>query len=146
VIDLSVPGLKDALRDQVKAANGGALVDIVIDPIGGDAFDAALRALAWCGRLVVVGFAAGRIPSVKANYLLVKNIEVTGLQISDYRKRRPARTAECFQELFAFYSAGKIRPPEVIALSLDRAAEGLEMVRDRKADGRRVVLLPMDTP
>jgi NADPH2:quinone reductase len=146
VIDLSTPGIRDALRDQVKAANGGALADIVIDPIGGDAFDGALRALAWCGRLVVIGFAAGRIPSVKANYLLVKNIEVTGLQISDYRKRRPARMAECFQEVFAFYSAGKIRPPQTVALPLDRAAAGLELVRDRKADGRRVVLLPMDAP
>jgi NADPH2:quinone reductase len=142
VIDLSGPDLRDALREQVKAANAGALADIVIDPVGGDAFDAALRALAWCGRLVVIGFAAGRIPSVKANYLLVKNIEVTGLQISDYRKRRPARVAECFQDLFAFYSAGLIRPPATIGLPLERAAAGLALVRDRKADGRRVVLLP----
>ncbi len=142
VIDLSGPNLRDSLRDQVKAATGGALADIVIDPIGGDAFDAALRAVAWCGRLVVIGFAAGRIPSVKANYLLVKNIEVTGLQISDYRKRRPAGVAGCFDELFALYEAGKIRPPGTIGLPLERAAAGLDMVRDRKLDGKRVVLLP----
>jgi NADPH2:quinone reductase len=142
VIDLSAADLRDSLRAQVKAATAGALADIVIDAVGGDAFDAALRALAWCGRLVVVGFAAGRIPSVKANYLLVKNIEVTGLQISDYRKYRPARVAACFEEVFAYYGAGKIRPPDAVELPLDRAAEGLAMVRDRKADGRRVVLLP----
>ena len=142
VVDLSVSDLRDSLRDQVKAANGGALADIVIDPVGGDAFDAALRALAWCGRLVVIGFAAGRIPTVKANYLLVKNIEVSGLQISDYRKRRPERVAECFRELFDFYLSGQIRPPATIDLPLERAAEGLAAVRDRTAGGRRVILLP----
>ncbi len=142
VIDLSVPYLRDGLREQVRAATGGALADIVIDPIGGDAFDAALRALAWCGRLVVVGFAAGRIPSVKANYLLVKNIEVSGLQISDYRKRRPHRVAECFAEIFGFYEQGLIAPPEAVTLPLAQAAEGLAMVRDRASGGRRVVLLP----
>ncbi len=81
-------------------------------------------------------------PSVKANYLLLKNIEISGLQISDYRKRRPDRVAECFRELFAFYEAGRIRPPATIALPLDRAAEGLAMVRDRTTEGRRVILLP----
>ncbi len=142
VIDLSVPDLRDALREQVRAANGGDLADLVIDPIGGDAFDAALRALAWCGRLVVVGFAAGRIPSVKANYLLVKNIEVSGLQISDYRKRRPERVAECFAEIFRLYEQGHLHPPEAVTLPLAEAARGLAMVRDRASGGRRVVLVP----
>jgi NADPH2:quinone reductase len=142
VIDLSVDNLHDNLREQVRAATGGSLADIVLDPLGGDMFDAALRALDWCGRLVVIGFAAGRIPSVKANYLMVKNIEVSGLQISDYRKRRPARVAECFSELFGFYRAGLIRPPEAIELPLDQAAEALALVRDRATDGRRVILLP----
>ena len=62
---------------------------MVIEAVGGDVFDASLRCLAWCGRLVVVGFAGGRIPEVKANYLLVKNIAVLGLQISDYRDHHP---------------------------------------------------------
>ncbi len=79
----------------------------MIDPIGGDAFDAALRALAWRGRLVVIGFAAGRIPTIKANYLLVKNIEVSGLQISDYRKRTPDLMAECMHEIFALVRGRK---------------------------------------
>ena len=77
LIDLSKPNLREALREQVFAKNGGQGVDIVIDPVGGDAFDAALRTLAWRGRFVVIGFASGRISSVKANYLLVKNIEVS---------------------------------------------------------------------
>ncbi len=142
VINLSAPNLRDALRDQVRDATGGAMADVVMDPLGGDSFDAALRALAWSGRLVVVGFAAGRIPTLKANYLLVKNIEISGLQISDYRKRRPDLVAQCFQELFALFTAGRIKPPQTMELPLDRAAEGLVAVRDRTTGGRRVVLLP----
>ena len=145
VIDLSVPDLRDGLRDQVRDATGGAMADVVMDPLGADPFDAALRAMAWCGRLVVVGFAAGRIPSVKANYLLVKNIEVSGLQISDYRKRRPDLASQCFNELFALFAAGKIKPPETMRLPLERAGEGLAAVRDRATAGRRVVLLPVHT-
>jgi NADPH2:quinone reductase len=141
-IDLTAPNLRDSLREQVRTANGGALADIVIDPVGGDAFDAALRALAWCGRLVVVGFAAGRIPSLKVNYLLVKNIEVSGLQISDYRKRRPARMAECFRELFDFYRSGTIKPPATTELPLTQAVQALTAIRDRTTAGRRIVLLP----
>ena len=71
--------------------------------LGGDIFDAAIRALAWRGRLVVIGFAAGRISTLKTNYLLVKNIEVSGMQISDYRKRRPADMAACFKEIFDWH-------------------------------------------
>jgi NADPH2:quinone reductase len=114
----------------------------VLDPLGRDAFDAALGAAARCGWRVVIGFAAGHIPSLKANYLLVKNIEVSGLQISDYRKRRPARVAACFVELFAFYEADLIRPPATIELPLDRAGEALVLVRDHGTDSRRVLLLP----
>jgi NADPH2:quinone reductase len=142
VIDLSAPNLRDSLRDQVMQANDGRLADIVLDQLGGDPFDAALRAMAWCGRMVVVGFAAGRIPSVKVNYLMVKNIEVSGFQVSDYRKRRPDRVAACFAELFALFGAGAIRPPAAIELPLDQVAHGLALVRDRATLGQRVVLLP----
>src|SRR5215472_6241193 len=93
VIDLSSENLRETLREQVSAATEGRGADVILDPLGGDVFAAALRALAWCGRLVVIGFAAGQIPTVKANYLLLKNIEVSGLQVSDYRKRRPAQMA-----------------------------------------------------
>ena len=102
-------------------------------------FDAAIRALAWCGRLVVIGFAAGAIPSIRTNYLLLKNIEISGLQISDYRKRRPERLAECFAELFAWYEAGRLAPGEVASYRLEEAAAALAAVRDRSA-ARRVIL------
>ncbi len=141
IIDLSLPDLKESLRAQVHAATGGAGVDVILDPLGGDVFDAALRALAWCGRLVVIGFAAGRIPSVKANYLLVKNIEVSGLQVSDYRKRRPEMMRQCYDELFGFWQSGALHKAPVEAYPLAEAATALARVRDRAAMGR-VILLP----
>jgi NADPH:quinone reductase len=140
-IDLSKENLRDALREEVFAKNGGDGVDIAIDPIGGDAFDAALRALAWRGRLVVVGFASGRIPCVKANYLLVKNIEVTGLQVSDYRKRRPDLMVQCMQEIFAMFEAGKLNPAATVTYPLDSFAQALQEIVDRRVRGR-IVLLP----
>ena len=141
IIDLSAPDLKDSLRDQVRMQTDGAGADIVLDPLGGDYFDAALRALAWCGRLVVIGFAAGRIPSVRANYLLLKNIEVSGLQVSDYRKRRPDLMRQCYEEIFAFWRQGKLHKFEVETYHLSQAAAALTRVRDRLATGR-VILLP----
>ena len=139
VIDLSRENLRDRLREQVWAVTEGRGADVILDPLGGDVFDAALRALAWCGRLVVIGFAAGRIPSVRTNYLLVKNIEVSGLQISDYRKRRPAQVAACFSEIFDLYEQDRIRPAVATLFPLDRAGEALAALRDRRLTNRAVL-------
>jgi NADPH2:quinone reductase len=141
VVDLSKENLRDSLREQVFENNHGNGVDIVLDPIGGDAFEAAMRALAWRGRLVVIGFAAGRIPSVKTNYLLVKNIEVSGLQVSDYRKRTPDLMARCMDEIFALFVAGKLKPAPTVTRPLEDFAQALQDVVDRRVNGR-VVLVP----
>lgn len=138
-IDLSRDDLRDSLRDQVRAQTDGQGADVILDPLGGDIFDAALRALAWCGRLVVIGFAAGRIPSVRANYLLVKNIEVSGLQVSDYRKRRPDLVADCYAEIFAWYESGKLFPGKVDLYPLEEVTAALTAVRDRTASGRVIL-------
>jgi NADPH:quinone reductase len=143
VIDLSREHLRDTLREQVWAATDGRGADVILDPLGGDVFDAALRALAWCGRLVVIGFAAGRIPTVKTNYLLVKNIEISGLQVSDYRKRRPVLVAACFAEIFELYGEGRIKPAAEV-FPLDQAGEALVAVRDRHLAGRAVLRLRDD--
>jgi len=144
VIDLGRENLRDSLREQVWAATDGRGADVILDPLGGDVFDAALRALAWCGRLVVIGFAAGDIPTVKANYLLLKNIEVSGLQVSDYRKRLPTRMAACFAEIFELYEAGRIKPAAAQVFSLDQAGEALAALRDRRLAGRAVLRLRED--
>ncbi len=139
IVDLSQPDLSESLRAQVFAETGGHGADVVIDPLGGDVFDAAIRAVAWRGRLVFVGFAAGRIPTLRANYLLVKNIEVSGLQISDYRRRMPDLAADCFREIFALYEAGKLRPLPTETLPIARYAEALIALRDRRVRGRIVL-------
>ena len=139
-IDLSQPDIRHSLREQVYLATDGAGVNVVIDPLGGDAFDGAVRALAWRGRLVVVGFAAGRIPALKMNYPLLKNIEVSGLQISDYRKRAPGLLAECFREVFRFMAEGRVRPPRSTSVPLADWRRAMESVQERT--GTRIVLVP----
>ena len=139
VIDLSRSNLHDSLREQVHAVNDGRGADVILDPLGGDIFDAAIRALAWRGRLVVIGFAAGRIPTIKANYLLLKNIEVSGLQVSDYRKRKPEQMAECLREVFALYEAGRIKPAPTVTYPLAQVQDALREISDRKVRGRVVV-------
>jgi NADPH2:quinone reductase len=140
-VDLGADNLRDSLRAQVYEINGNRGVDVVIDPLGDRFLDPALRALDWCGRAVIVGFAAGSIPTIKANYLLLKNIEVSGLQVSDYRVRRPKRMAECFAELFDFYERGILKIPLARTLPLEQFADALELVQKREA-GARLVLVP----
>ena len=144
IIDLGRADLRDSLREQVFEATGDEGADIVVDPLGDDIFDAAIRALAWRGRYVVIGFAAGRIPTLRANYLLVKNIDVCGLQIGDYRKRAPDLTARCFDELFALYEAGEIEPPPTTTLPIEEFEAALSAIRDRTARGR--IVLCQDWP
>jgi NADPH:quinone reductase len=139
VIDLSAAGLRDSLRAQVYAATEGRGADIILDPLGGAIFEAALRSLAWRGRLVVIGFAAGSIPTIRTNYLLLKNIEVSGLQISDYRRRRPAQVAACFAEIFSLYELGKVKPAAATIFPLARAGDALAALRDRRISGRAVL-------
>ncbi len=144
VIDLSAPDLRESLREQVRTATEGRGADVVLDPVGGDVFDASLRALAWCGRLVVIGFAAGRIPEVRVNYLLVKNITLTGLQWSDYRERDPARVARAHAELVALWRAGAIRPFIAGEYPLAQAAQALERLERGHVSGKLLLRTPED--
>jgi NADPH2:quinone reductase len=139
VIDLSMPGLRDSLKDAVSRLTNGHGADIVIDPVGGEASAAALRTLAWRGRMVIVGFASGEIPAIKANYLLVKNIAVSGLQSSDYRDRTPELFAEAQKEIFALYAAGKIDPYISRRLSLAQFKEALIALRNGEAKGKIIL-------
>jgi NADPH2:quinone reductase len=141
VIDLSTPDLKESLRAQVFAQTDKRGADIVLDMLGGDIFDAAIRALAWRGRLVVIGFASGRIPSLKMNYLLVKNIEVSGMQISDYRKRRPAEMQACFADIYAMHAAGKLKPLPTKAYPIEQFAAAMREIKDRTVRGRVVLTM-----
>jgi len=140
VIDLTAPDLRNSLREQVRAAVGSRGVDIVLENVGGEVFDGALRALAWCGRMVVVGFASMRLPEVKANYLLVKNISVVGLQWSDYRERDPEWVQRVQDELYALYADGKLRPHIGERFPLERFADALERFKTRGVLGKMLLL------
>lgn len=138
-VDLASPWLRDSLREELRAACDGRGADLVVEPVGGDVFDAALRALAWRGRLVVVGFAGGRIPAAKANYLLLKNIALLGLQWSDYRDRDPASVKRVQRELFELLRAGRITPGEVEEHPLAGFATALERLDRRLVRGKAVL-------
>lgn len=138
VLDCSNKNL-DSLRDQIMDRTGGKGADIVIDVLGGDVFDAAIRAVAWDGRVVVVGFASGRIQSIKASYILVKNISVSGMQISDYHRKRPQTTKHCWNEIFSLYRKGALSPLPTVVWPLERAPEALAVLQSRTAAGRIVL-------
>lgn len=140
ILDTDRPDLREALRRDVHALTDGRGVDIVIDPVGGALFEPALRCLAWRGRLVVIGFAGGEIPTVKANYLLLKNIAVTGLQASDYRDRDPALTVEAQAEIFRHIAEGAFRPVIGAVLPLARFRKALDALRDGRAVGKIVLV------
>lgn len=140
-VDLAMDNLRDGLREAVSAVTGGHGVDVVIDPVGGAANAAALRAMAWRGRLVVVGFTSGEIPAIRANYVLVKNIGVAGLQWSDYRDRDPAWVARVQQEIFDLALQGKLDPPISARFPLADFAKALALLRNGKAQGKIVLTM-----
>jgi len=141
VIEAGAAPAPDDFRDAARAATGGCGVDVVIDPVGGAYGAAALRALAWCGRLVVIGFASGEIPAFRANYLLVKNIAVLGLQWSDYRERAPGLVARVQADLFARHREGQLAPVIDRRLPLDRFQEALRALRDGAVQGKIILTL-----
>ena len=141
VVRTDVPALRESFRSQVEAAIGTRGVDLVVDPVGGDVFDASLRVISWCGRIVVVGFAEGRIPEVKTGYLLVKNIALLGLQWSDYRDREPLKVREVQQSLYRMYEAGRLKPHVMASYAIEDHRRALEAVRDRKVVGKVVLLM-----
>ena len=140
VIEMGGENLRDSVRTQVLAATDGHGADVVIENVGGRGFEACLRALAWHGRLVVVGFAGGEIPSVRANYILMKHIAVTGIHWSDYRERMPHRVRDVQIELFDMVSAGRIDPPLCAVLPIEKIADAMELIITREVLGKVVLV------
>ena len=141
VVRTDVPDIRESFRQQVFDAVGKRGVDIIIDPVGGDVFDASFRTIAWSGRVVIVGFAEGRIPTIKAGILLVKNISLIGLQWSDYRDREPHKVREVQKALFGMYEEGKLKPHVMAAYPMAEHGQALATVRDRKVVGKVVLTM-----
>lgn len=125
------------VREAVKAGPGG--VDVVLDPVGGDVFDQSLRCTNRDGRLVVIGFAAGRIPQIAANYLLLKNISVAGYSFSIYSRADHDHYARVFADLSVMFDAGKLSPRIDSVYPLERTGEALQKLLDRGAVGKVVI-------
>ncbi len=134
LIDSETADVRDAVR-----ALGGA--DVVYDPVGGDQFAAAMRSCKPEARIVVIGFASGDVPQIPANLLLVKNISVIGFYWGGYLAFRPKALQDSLNTLFHWYSEGHLRPHISHVLPLDRAAEGLDLLRRRVSTGKVVVTL-----
>ena len=128
------------LRTRIKDLTGGSGVDVVFDPVGGEHAEAAVRGMAWEGRYLVIGFAAG-IPSVPLNLILLKSCSVVGVFWGAFVSRDPERNRELLTELFAWYADGKIDPHISATYPLERAADALNDLLERKALGK-IVLVP----
>ncbi|MEP1964866.1 NADPH:quinone oxidoreductase family protein [Tateyamaria sp.] len=124
------------LRADVKALGGA---DVVYDPVGGEFFDAAVRACNPEARLLPLGFASGTVPQIPANILLVKNLTVIGYYWGGYMRVNPSVLTDSFEVLFDWYVAGKLKPHVSHVLPLAQANEGLELLRNRKATGKVVI-------
>ncbi|MGO1119342.1 NADPH:quinone oxidoreductase family protein [Rhodovibrionaceae bacterium A322] len=130
---------QEDIRDRVKAMTDGRGADVVFDPVGGDVFDASLRCIAWGGRLVVVGFAAGRVQQIPANILLVKNIAAMGVYWGSYRKKAPEKLAEEFAQLKSWFEEGLLKPHVSHQLPLSEVDKALRLLMERKSTGKVVV-------
>jgi len=125
-------------KESVKAITGGG-ADVIYDPVGGDVFDQSLRCIAWDGRLLVIGFAGGVIPSAKANLILLKGCSVVGVFWGGFAAREPDTNRKNFELLFDWWKAGKLKPAISHRFPLRRAAEALGAVARREVVGKAVL-------
>lgn len=131
-------------REDVKAANGGKPVDVVIDPLGGEATERAFRSLAWNGRLLVIGFAGGGIPKLPTNLALLKGASLIGVDIRQFGIYEPEESAANVQSLFELYRAGKLHPPVAKRFPLEDFAAAMHLAQEGTTSGR--IVLQMQSP
>jgi len=129
--------------DEVKRATGGRGADVIYDSVGGEVTDQSLKCISWNGRLLVIGFASGPIPAIKANRILLKNIAVIGLHWGAYAVYEPERIPETFDALFRLFSQVKIEPVIYGRYALEELPLALEALAARKTHGK-VIVVPVE--
>lgn len=126
-------------REAVKELTQGRGADVIFDPVGGDVFDESVRCIAFGGRLLVVGFASGRIPSINANMPLIKGFSVVGVRAGEYGRKFPEKGRENIAAIDALLAEGKLHPHIHVRFPLARAAEAMQVLADRQAIGKVIV-------
>lgn len=129
------------LREEIRRTTGGAGPDVIYDPVGGDLTEPAFRSIAWGGRHLVVGFAAGKVPSLALNLPLLKGASLVGVFWGDFVQRQPQANQANMAELLQWCSDGRIRPAVTERYPLERGAEAIRRLVNRQARGK-IVLLP----
>jgi len=128
------------LRERVKTLTGGNGVDVIVDPLGGNYSEPALRSIAWNGRFLVIGFAAGDIPRIPLNLTLLKGCSIVGVFWGSFTEHEPRHNQENIQELLTWLAQGKLKPHISATYPLERAAGALNDVLNRKVKGKVVLL------
>ena len=130
---------RESIRDRVKALTNDQGADVIFDPVGGDAFDQSLRCINWDGRLLVIGFASGKIPQAPANIVLIKGFSVVGVYWGAFAQRDPVRNRANFDTMLGWYEAGKLKPHVSMTFPLDQVPQALQALIQRKATGKVVI-------
>lgn len=138
--DATIDYSTEKLKDKMKELTGGKGADVVYDPVGGDYSEAAIRATAWEGRFLVIGFAAGDIPRIPLNLTLLKSCQIVGVFWGAFVGRDPEANKQNTRELFDLFSAGKIKPYVSASYPLERTADALNELGERRAKGKVVVV------
>lgn len=129
----------DDLKEAVKGLTDGRGADVIYDPVGGDLFDQAARCINWNGRLLVVGFASGRIPHLPANLALLKGSSIVGVFYGRFNQEQPEDSATNMKELFGLYSEGKLQPQVYRTFPLEQTADAMNCLKNREVMGKVIV-------
>jgi NADPH:quinone reductase len=132
----------ETVHERIREITGGSGADVVFDPVGGDMFDQCLRAVNWEARMLVIGFAAGRIQDVPANRILVKNISVTGVVWGAQAARDPVLVSNLLRELLGWYEEGRLKPLIAATFPLGQAATAMSALLTRRFPGKIILLSP----
>jgi len=128
-------------REQVKELTAGAGADVIYDPVGGDVFDESTRCIAWNGRILIIGFSAGRIPAISVNMPLIKGYSIVGVRAGEYGRRDPRKGAENIAQIDSLASQGKLHPHICAQYPLPRALDALASMRDRRVIGKIILTM-----
>jgi len=139
--DETINYASEDLRERIKALTEGKGVDVIYDAVGGAYSEPAFRSIAWRGRHLVIGFAAGDIPKLPLNLALLKGASVVGVFWGDYTRREPKSFAESARQLARWYKEGRLKPHVSATFPLAKAADAMNLLASRKAKGKVVVTI-----